>query len=96
MQELQAVDRGRHHPRAGVPAGGHRPRDVDQVHDRSAEDEPERVGIVRQDDLGDDGERIGGALRRGGHAEERIRSDNFQLPIANFQGTPNAQFPSRH
>ena len=47
MEELQAVDRRRHEQAAGVPVAGDRAGDVDEVHDRAAEDEPERVGVVR-------------------------------------------------
>jgi hypothetical protein len=48
MQELQAVDGGGHQQRAGVAVTGNRAGDVDQVHHRAAEDEPERVRVVRQ------------------------------------------------
>ena len=34
-----------------MPMAGDGSGDVDEVHHRAAEDEPERVGIVRQDDL---------------------------------------------
>ena len=62
VEELQAVDRGRHEQRAGVAVAGDRAGDVDEVHDRPAEDEPERVGVVRQDDLHHLGGRLRGAL----------------------------------
>ena len=50
--------------RAGVAVAGDRAGDVDEVHDRAAEDEPERVGVVRQHDLHHLGGRVGGALGR--------------------------------
>ena len=51
MEELQAVDGGGHQQAAGVTVAGDGAGDVDQVHDGAAEDEPERVRVVRQDDL---------------------------------------------
>ena len=51
MEELQAVHGRRDEQRPGVPVRGYRAGDVDEVHDRAAEDETQRVGIVRQDDL---------------------------------------------
>ena len=51
VQELQAVDRGGDEQAARVAVAGDGAGDVDEVHDRAAEDEPERVGVVRQDDL---------------------------------------------
>ncbi len=48
---------------------GDRAGDVDEVHDRSAEDVPERVGIVREDDL----HHLGRAVRRRASAIGQLR-----------------------
>ena len=59
MQELQTVHGGGDEPRARVADGGHRAGDVDEMHHRAAEYEPERVRVVRQHDLGHLGHRVG-------------------------------------
>ena len=64
VQELQAVDRRGDQQAARVAMAGDRAGDVDEVHHRAAEDEPERVGVVRQDDLHHLGGGFGGALGR--------------------------------
>ena len=51
VEKLQIVDGCRHQQAARMAVAGDRPRDVDQVHDRAAQDEPERVRIVGQDHL---------------------------------------------
>ena len=60
MQELQAVDGRGHEQAAGVAMARDGAGDVDEVHDRAAQDEAERVRVVRQHDL----HHLGGGLRR--------------------------------
>ena len=67
MQELQVVDGGRDQQAARVPMAGDGAGNVDEVHHGAAEDEPERVRVVRQHDLHHLGLRFGRALRREGH-----------------------------
>ena len=67
VQELQAVDGRRDQQAARVPMAGDGAGDVDEVHDRAAEDEPERIRVVRQHDLHHLGGGVGGALRREVH-----------------------------
>src|SRR4029079_8069245 len=64
VEELQVVDGGGHQQAARVAMTGDRAGDVDQMHHRAAEDEPERVRVVRQHDLDHLGRRIRGPLRR--------------------------------
>ena len=67
MQELQSIN-GRGHERpARVAVRRDGARDVDQVHHRPAEDESERVRVVRQDDLHHLGEGVRRPLRRRRH-----------------------------
>jgi hypothetical protein len=66
MEELQPVHGCGHEQAAGVAVAGDGGGDVDEVHDGAAEDESERVGVVRQDDL----HHFGGGLRR---AFSRVR-----------------------
>src|SRR3954468_16158674 len=73
-----------------MTAGGHGPRHVDEGHDRPAEDEPERVGVVGQDDLRDDGEGIGRALRGGSHGE-RVSTPNSQTPTTKALPSPTSR-----
>ena len=51
MQELQAVDGGGDDGAAGMTGGGDGAGDVDEMHHRAAQDEAERVRVVRQNDL---------------------------------------------
>ena len=51
VEELQAVDGGGDEQAARVAVTGDGAGDVDEVHDRPAEDVAQRVGVVRQDDL---------------------------------------------
>ena len=51
VHELEAIDRRGEGEAVGVPVTGDGAGDVDEVHHRAAEDEPERVRVVRQDDL---------------------------------------------
>ena len=62
MQELQVVDGRRHNRHARVAKRRNRARHVDQVHHRAAQDEPQRVGVVGQDDVDGFGEGVGGRL----------------------------------
>src|SRR5262249_31886934 len=68
VQELQIVDGGRNEQRARVAVAGDGAGDVDEVHDRAAEDVAERVRVVRQHDLHHLGRRFGGGLGRQVHA----------------------------
>ncbi len=65
---MQVVDGGGHEQRARVAVARDRAGDVDEVHHGAAEDEAERVRVVRQDDLHHLGGGLGGALRRQIHA----------------------------
>ena len=51
MQKLQTVHGRSDEQAARVPVARNRAGDVDEVHHRAAENVPERVRIVRQDDL---------------------------------------------
>ena len=64
VEELQVVDGGGHQQAARVAMAGDRAGDVDQVHHGAAEDEPERVGVVRQHDLNHFGRRLRRTLRQ--------------------------------
>ena len=63
MEELQPIHGGSDHWCSRVPVRGNRTGDVDQVHDGAAEDEPQRVRIIRQHHLhhlgGGRGRRLG-------------------------------------
>jgi hypothetical protein len=65
VQELQTVHGGRDHEAARVPVAGDRAGDVDEVHDRAAEDVAERIRVVGQDDL----HHLGGRGGRGDRLE---------------------------
>src|SRR5205807_8843927 len=67
MQELEVVDRGRDEEAPRVTMARDRPGNVDEVHDRTAQDEAQRIGIVGQHDLDHLGGRLGGALWRQVH-----------------------------
>jgi len=67
VQELQAVDSGGDEHAARVTVRGDRAGDIDQVHHRTAEDESERIGIVRQNDLHHLGHRFRRSLGGLGH-----------------------------
>ena len=68
VQELQSIDGRRHQQAARVPVTRDGPGDVDQVHDRAAQDEAQRIGVVGQDHLHHFGEGLGGRGReRHGH-----------------------------
>ena len=67
MEKLQIVDRRRHEQRAGVSMAGDGAGDVDEVHHRAAQDEAERVGVVRQHDLHHLGGGVGRTLWRQVH-----------------------------
>ena len=69
MEELQIVDGGRDEEAAGVAVARDGAGDVDQVHDRAAQDVAERIGVVRQDDLHHLGRRLGRALGREVHRD---------------------------
>ena len=49
---------------AGMPVAGNGPSDVDEVHDLAAEDEAERIGVVRQHHLNHLGGGVGRAFGR--------------------------------
>ncbi len=51
MDEVERVDARREGERVGVAVTGDGAGDVDQMHHRAAENEAERIGVVRQDDL---------------------------------------------
>jgi hypothetical protein len=51
--------------------------DIDEMHDRPAENEPERVGVVRQDNLDHFGRGISGSLGREVHCGKlRLKREN--------------------
>ena len=55
VDEIQAVDGGGHHIAAGVPEGGHAGRAVDVFHDDAAVNIAGRVGVFRQQKMGQNG-----------------------------------------
>ena len=88
VEELQVVDGGGDEQRARVAVTGDGAGDVDEVHHRAAEDESERVGVVRQHDLHHFRGGIGGALRCQVHramvvgtAPDRDRCRIRQYPV---------------
>src|SRR5690606_7350627 len=60
----------RQRERVRVTVAGDGASDVDEVHHRAAEDEAERVGVVRQDDLNGLGRRVLPAFGRRGHGRQ--------------------------
>ena len=65
MRKLQAVDCRSHEQAARMPDGRDRARHVDEVHDGSTQDVPERIGIIREDRLDHAGRAFRAALRVG-------------------------------
>jgi hypothetical protein len=51
VQELQPVNGRRDQQASRMAMAGNRPGDVDQMHDRAAQNEAKRVGVIRQDHL---------------------------------------------
>jgi len=68
MEELQAIDRGGDDACARVAIRRHGAGDVDEMHDRAAQHEPEGVRIVRQHDLRHVGRRFSRRFRCEIHA----------------------------
>ena len=70
MEELKIVHRGGDDGHARVPDRRNGAGHVDQVHHRAAQDEPQGVGVVGQDDMDGFGKRVGGGL--GGHVATQM------------------------
>src|SRR5262245_16370009 len=51
MDEVERIDTGGEGQRVGVSMTRDGAGDVDEMHHRAAENEPERIGVVRQNDL---------------------------------------------
>ena len=70
IQKLQAVDRGGHQQAPRVTMTCDRAGDVDEVHHGAAENETQRIGVVRQHHLHHFGGRSGGGLGREIHRRQ--------------------------
>ena len=74
IEELQPVDGRRHDQTPRMPMTRDGAGDVDEVHGRAAEQEPERVRVVRQNDL----DHLGVGIGRGPWREWKSRRHRLE------------------